>query len=58
MNLIVGFITGLLAMIGLSNVLATVSGNIRSRRQEFAMLRSVGLSPDGIKRCLFWKVCS
>ncbi len=52
MNLIVGFITGLLAMIGLSNVLATVSGNIRSRRQEFAMLRSVGLSPDGIKKML------
>ncbi|MCA0712982.1 FtsX-like permease family protein, partial [Clostridioides difficile] len=52
MNLIVGFITGLLAMIGLSNVLATVSGNIRSRRQEFAMLRSVGLSPEGIKKML------
>lgn len=52
MNLIVGFITGLLAMIGLSNVLATVSGNTRSRRQEFAMLRSVGLSPEGIKKML------
>ncbi len=52
MNLIVSFITGLLAMIGLSNVLATVSGNLRSRRQEFAMLRSVGLSPDGIKKML------
>ncbi|MCC0674381.1 ABC transporter permease [Clostridioides sp. ES-S-0145-01] len=52
MNLIVGFITALLAAIGLSNVWATVSGNLRSRRQEFAMLRSAGLSPNGMKKMI------
>jgi ABC-type antimicrobial peptide transport system, permease component len=45
MNLVITFLTGLLAVIGLSNVWASISGNLRQRRQEFAMLKSVGLSP-------------
>ena len=45
MNLVVTFLTAFLAVIGLSNVWASISGNLRQRRQEFAMLKSVGLSP-------------
>lgn len=52
-SLIVTFLTGLLAFIGLSNVWASISENLRRRRQEFAMLRSVGLSPRQLVRLLF-----
>ncbi len=45
MNLVITFLTAFLAVIGLSNVWASISGNLRQRRQEFAMLKSVGLSP-------------
>ena len=45
LNLVVTFLTAFLAVIGLSNVWASISGNLRQRRQEFAMLKSVGLSP-------------
>lgn len=45
MNLVVTFLTAFLAVIGLSNVWASILGNLRQRRQEFAMLKSVGLSP-------------
>lgn len=41
-----------LACIGISNVFSTVSGNLRQRRKEFAMLRSVGITPKGIGRML------
>lgn len=51
MNLIISFLTAFLAVIGLSNVWANILGNLRYRRQEFAMLRSVGLSPGQ-----FWKM--
>lgn len=44
-NLVIAFLTAFLAVIGLSNVWASISGNLRQRRREFAMLRSVGLSP-------------
>lgn len=52
-SLIVTFLTGFLAVIGLSNVWASISGNLRRRRQEFAMLRSVGLSPRQLVKLLF-----
>lgn len=45
-------VAGFLAFIGISNVFATVSGNLRQRQKEFAMLRSVGISPGGIRRML------
>lgn len=53
MNIIVVFLTGLLALIGLSNAWASISGNLRQRSREFAMLKSVGLSPVQLKRMLF-----
>lgn len=51
-NAVTGGVTLLLAVIGLSNVWATVSATLRSRRRELAMLRSMGLSPQGLRRML------
>lgn len=51
-NLATGAVTALLAVIGLSNVWSTVSGTLRSRKKEFAMLRSTGLSTRGLKKIL------
>ncbi len=51
-NIIFGFISGLLAIIGLSNSWATVLGSLAARRREFAILRSVGLSPKKMHRIL------
>lgn len=53
MNLIVAFLTGLLAVIGLSNVWASISGNLRQRRKEFGMLKSAGLSSRQLWKMLF-----
>lgn len=52
-NMIVIFLTGLLAVIGLSNVWSSISGNLRQRSREFAMLKSVGLSPKQLAHMLF-----
>lgn len=50
---IVAFLTGLLALIGLSNIWASISGNLRQRSREFATLKSAGLSPAQLWRMLF-----
>ena len=47
-----GFIT-LVTLIGVTSVFNTISTNINLRRKEFAMLRSVGLSPRGFNKILF-----
>lgn len=52
-NMVVAFLTGLLAVIGLSNVWASISGNLRQRSREFAMLKSTGLSPKQLFYMLF-----
>lgn len=51
-NLVITFLTAFLAIIGLSNVWASISGNLRQRRQEFAMLKSIGLSPRQLWKLL------
>lgn len=51
-NLVITFLTAFLAIIGLSNVWASISGNLRQRRQEFAMLKSIGLSPQQLWKLL------
>lgn len=53
MTICVAFITGLLGLIGLSNVWASITGNLRQRSREFAMLKSVGLSESQLMRMLF-----
>ncbi|MEF2966982.1 ABC transporter permease [Paenibacillus sp. M1] len=52
MKTIIICISVFLAVIGISNVFSTVSGNLRQRQKEFAMLRSVGISPREIRRML------
>lgn len=48
---IYGFIT-MLTLIGLTNVISTISTNVLFRDREFAALRSVGMTPAGLKRML------
>lgn len=46
-----GFIT-LMALISVANIFNTVSTSIDLRRKEFAMLKSVGVTPKGFNRML------
>ena len=49
-----GFIT-LVTLIGVTSVFNTIYTSIHLRQKEFAMLRSVGLSPKGFNRMLFFE---
>jgi len=51
MVFIYGFII-MLTLIGLTNVISTISTNIRSRSREFAILQSVGMTKGGLGRML------
>ena len=51
MVFIYGFV-GMLTLIGLTNVISTISTNVRSRSREFAVLRSVGMTHGGLNRML------
>lgn len=42
----------MIGIIGIFNAFSIVSNNIRLRRKEFAMLRSVGLTPKGLNKML------
>jgi putative ABC transport system permease protein len=42
----------MIGIIGIFNAFSTISNNIRLRRKEFAMLRSVGLTPKGLNKML------
>jgi len=48
---IFGFV-GVLILIGLTNVISTISENVKTRSKEFAVLQSVGMTSGGIKRML------
>ncbi len=57
-----GFIV-LISLIAATNVFNTISTNIRLRRREFAMLRSVGMTPKGFQKmmnleCFFYGIKS
>ena len=49
-----GFIA-LVTLIGVTSVINTINTNINLRRKEFAMLRSIGLSPKGFNKLLFFE---
>jgi putative ABC transport system permease protein len=51
MIFVYGFIT-MLTLIGLTNVISTVSTNIYARSREFAMLKSIGMDSRGLRRIL------
>lgn len=42
----------LLMLIGLTNVISTMSTNVLMRAREFAVLQSVGMTPEGLNRML------
>ena len=52
--LMYGFIT-LVTLIGVTSVFNTIYTSIHLRRKEFAMLRSVGLSPKGFRKMIFFE---
>lgn len=52
--LVYGFIT-LVTLIGITSVFNTINTSISLRRKEFAVLRSVGLTPNGFKRMLLFE---
>jgi len=43
---------GMLTLIALTNVISTISTNVRSRSREFAVLQSVGMTHGGLKNML------
>jgi len=51
MVFIYGFII-MLTLVGLTNVISTISTNVRSRSREFAILQSVGMTKSGLSRML------
>lgn len=59
MIFIYGFV-GLLTLIGMTNIISTISTNVRSRSREFAVLRSVGMTQQGLNRMLSFEsiMCS
>lgn len=46
-----GFVV-LIALIGVTNIFNTISTNVALRRREFAMLRSIGMTPAGFNRMM------
>lgn len=46
-----GFVV-LIALIGVTNIFNTISTNVALRRREFAMLKSIGMTPRGFNRML------
>ena len=46
-----GFVS-LITLIGITNIFNTISTNVALRRREFAMLKSIGLTPRGFNRML------
>lgn len=49
-----GFIS-LITLIGVTSVINTINTNISLRKKEFAMLRSIGLTPHGFNKILFFE---
>lgn len=52
--LLYGFVS-LVTLIGVTSVLNTINTSIQLRRREFAILRSVGLTPKGFNKILFFE---
>ncbi len=47
-----GFIT-LITLISAANIVNTISTSMEERRREFAMIKSVGLTPKGFKKMVY-----
>ena len=51
---IYGFIT-LITMISIMNIINTISNSMNERRREFAMIRSVGMTPKSFKKMIYFE---
>lgn len=51
---IYGFIT-LITMISILNIINTISNSMNERRREFAMIRSVGMTPKSFKKMIYFE---
>lgn len=51
---IYGFIT-LISLISVLNIINTISNSMNERRREFAMIRSVGMTPKSFKRMIYFE---
>lgn len=47
--------TALVALVCAANIANTVSSGMTLRRREFAALRSVGMTPESLRRVIFWE---
>ncbi len=52
-KLFVGILCGILALIGITNIVAGTLGFLYQRKREFARYLSVGMTPDGIRKMLW-----
>ncbi len=60
-NLFAGLFINMISLIAVANVMNTISTNIRMRRREFAMLRSIGMSERNFHKmmrfeCIFYGI--
>ena len=51
-NLFTGVFIAMISLIAVANVFHTISTNLMLRRKEFAMLRSMGMSPKGFQKMM------
>lgn len=49
-----GFIT-LITLISIMNIINTISNSMNERRREFAMVRSVGMTPAGFRKMIYYE---
>ena len=49
---VVGGFCGILALIGIAGIITQAIGSIYQRKREFARLRSIGMTPDGVFKML------
>lgn len=49
-----GFIT-LITLISIMNIINTISNSMNERRREFAMIRSIGMTPKSFKRMIYYE---
>jgi putative ABC transport system permease protein len=54
-KLVIGSLAGLLVCIGIANVFSNALGHIHQRKKEFARYISIGLTPGGMKKVLFYE---
>lgn len=47
--------TALIALVSAANIANTVSSGMAMRRRESAVLRSVGMTPQSLRRMIFWE---